>query len=219
MINWKRLSYSLSIAIVITAVAYVFADIGGTVLLLPGVIGGLVFQALMMVVSDEFVFTWRASVSLLVNTAFYTGLSYGILSLVSTFREQRNQAVGAAGDIEAENGGGAQPRRRGVSNGIRLLVSFLVAFILAGATFFDAVSQLQSIFPLFVSRFLHFPAHLYCAYLKATQPLPTDEVALFKMGQDIECFFVDVALNIPYYTALIFGAWWLIEKWRNRPAR
>ena len=58
--NWKRLSYSLSIAIVITALAYLLADGVGGVLLMPGVVGGLVFHgALMMVSSGEFIFAWR----------------------------------------------------------------------------------------------------------------------------------------------------------------
>lgn len=81
--NWKRLSYSLSIAIVITAVAYVLADVGGQILLLPGVIAGLFVHGALMMVSNEFVFAWRTSAALLVNAVFYTVLSYGVLSLVT----------------------------------------------------------------------------------------------------------------------------------------
>ena len=87
--NWKRLSYSLSIAIVITAVAYVLADAGGRVLLMPGVIGGLVVYGALMIVSDEFIFAWRTSAALLVDTAFYTGLSYVVLSLAHSLKAQR----------------------------------------------------------------------------------------------------------------------------------
>ena len=84
--NWKRLSYSLSIAIVITAVAYVLADVGGRVFLMPGVIAGLLVHGALMMVSHEFIFAWRTSAALLVNTAFYTGLIYCALSLVHTLK-------------------------------------------------------------------------------------------------------------------------------------
>jgi hypothetical protein len=108
-----------------------------------------------------------------------------------------------------------RPRRR-VSNLVRFLVSFFAAFILAGAAFFDAVSDLQGHLPSFLGKFLHLPGYLYCEYLKATEPLPADDVALFQMGQGAQCFFVGVTLNVPYYTALIFAGWWLVDKWRSR---
>lgn len=211
--NWKRLSYSLSIAIVITAVAYVLAEAGGRVLLTPGLIGGLVVQGALMMVSDEFIFAWRTSAALLVNTAFYTGLSYGVLSLVQIVKEQRNV------DGEIEQASGSQTPRRGVSNLVRLVVSFFVAFILAGAALFDAISNLQGHLPSFLGKFLHLPGYLYCQYLKATETLPVDDVALFQMGQEAQCFFVGVTLNVPYYTALIFTGWWLVDKWRSRTHR
>ena len=211
--NWKRLSYSLSIAIVITAVAYVLAEAGGRVLLTPGLIGGLVVQGALMMVSDEFIFTWRTSAALLVNTAFYTGLSYGVLSLVHGFKEQRNVDAEIAA---IENASSPQTRPRGVSNLVRLLVSLFVAFILAGAAFFEAVSDVQRHLPSFLGKFLHLPGYLYCQYLRATETLPADDIALFQMGQEAQCFFVGITLNVPYYTALIFAGWWLVDKWRSR---
>ena len=215
--NWKRLSYSLSIAIVITAVAYVLAEVGGRVLLMPGVIGGLlVHGALMMVSSGELIFAWRTISALLVNTAFYTGLTYGVLSLVQVLKAHRNVDAEVA---PAENAGGSQSRRRGVSNLVRLLVSFFAAFIFAGAALFDAVSNFQAHLPSFLGKFLFLPGYLYCEYLKATEPLPADDVALFQLGQGAQCFFVGITLNVPYYTALIFGGWWLVDKWRSRNDR
>jgi len=211
--NWKRLSYSLSIAIVITAVAYVLAEVGGRVLLMPGVIGGLVVHGALMMVSDEFIFAWRTSSALVVNTAFYTGLTYGVLSLVHSFKGQRNVDAEIA---PLENAGGPQTRRRGVSNVVRLLVSFFAAFMFAGAALFDAVSNFQAHLPSFLGKFLFLPGYLYCEYLKATEPLPADDVALFQLGQGAQCFFVGITLNVPYYTALIFGGWWLVDKWRSR---
>ena len=208
----KRLSYSLSIAIVITAVAYVLPELGGRVLLMPGVIGGLLVHGVMMMFSSgDFIFAWRTSSALLVTTAFYTGLSYGVLSLVQSRKQQPNV------DAEtAENAGVSQTRRRGVSNLVRFLVSFFAAFILAGASFFDAFSNAQGRLPSFVGKFLFLPGYLYCEYLKATEPLPADDVALFQLGQGAQCFFVGITLNVPYYTALIFTGWWLVDKWRSR---
>jgi len=214
--NWKRLSYSLSIAIVITAVAYVLAEVGGRVLLMPGVIGGLVVHGALMMVSDEFIFAWRTSSALVVNTAFYTGLTYCVLSLVHSFKGQRNVDAEIA---PLENAGGPQTRRRGVSNVVRLLVSFFAAFIFAGAALFDAVSNFQAHLPSFLGKFLFLPGYLYCEYLKATEPLPADDVALFQLGQGAQCFFVGITLNVPYYTALIFGGWWFVDKWRSRKDR
>ena len=211
--NWKRLSYSLSIAIVITALAYVLPDAVGGMLLMPGVIGGLLFHGALMIVSDEMIFTWKATDALVVNIAFYTGLGYGVLSLANSFKERRNVDTEIA---PVENAGGSQPRRRGVSNLVRLLVSFFAAFILAGAAFFDAISNLQRHLPAFLGMFLHLPGYLYCQYLRATEALPADDVALFQLGQGAECFFVGITLNVPYYTALIFAGWWLVDKWRSR---
>jgi hypothetical protein len=212
--NWKRLSYSLSIAIVITAVAYVLAEVGGRVLLMPGVVGGLlVHGALMMLSSDELIFAWRTSSALLVNTAFYTGLTYGALSLAQVLKEHRNVNAEIA---PIENAGGSQTRRRGVSNLVRLLVSFFAAFMLAGAALFDVFSNLQGRLPSFIGKCLFLPSYLYCEYLKATEPLPVDDVALFQLGQGAQCYFVGITLNVPYYTALIFGSWWLVDKLRSR---
>jgi hypothetical protein len=216
--NWKRLSYSLSIAIVITAVAYVLADVGGRVLLIPGVIAGLLVQGAMMIAARErmdgdFIFAWRTSAALLVNAAFYTGLSYGVLSLVQSLKQRRNVAAEIA---STENASGPQTRRRGVSNLVRFLVSFFAAFLLAGASLFDVFSNMQGRVPSFLGKFLFLPGYLYCEYLKATEPLPADDVALFQLGQGAQCFFVGITLNLPYYTALIFGGWWLVDKWRSR---
>ena len=223
--NWKRLSYSLSTAIVITAVAYVLADRGGSFVSMPGLIGGLLVHGALMMVSNleagshELIFAWSTNAALLVNAAFYTGLSYGVLSLVHSLK-QRRVVEGADAELASvENGGGLQPRRRGVSNVVRLLVSFFAAFILAGAELFDAFSSPAGALPSFIGKFLFLPGYLYCEYLKATEPLPKDDVALFQLGQGAQCYFVGITLNVPYYTALIFAGWWLVDKWRSRNHR
>ncbi|HEU4431984.1 MAG TPA: hypothetical protein VFR51_01220 [Pyrinomonadaceae bacterium] len=100
--NWKRVSYSLSIAIVITAVAYVVSGVVGGVLLMPGVIAGLVVHGALMIVADEFIFAWPTSAALLVNTMFYTGLIYGVLSLIhySKIRNFDTVESGAAENLQ-----------------------------------------------------------------------------------------------------------------------
>ena len=63
---------------------------------------------------------------------------------------------------------------------------------------------------------LNLPGVVYCYYLKSTEPLPDDDIPLFEAGQDAQCFFVGLALNIPYYALLVLGIWWLIDKWRAK---
>lgn len=101
--------------------------------------------------------------------------------------------------------------RRGVPNVVRFLVSFFVALLYACATLFDLLARLQSSLPAIVFKFLHLPGYLYCEYLKATEPLPADDIPLFEMGQAVSCWFAGIALDIPYHTLLIFGAWWLVD--------
>lgn len=112
------------------------------------------------------------------------------------------------GEVSVEAG---RLRRRGVSNIVRFLVSFFVALLVACATLLDALARLQGSLPAIVLKFLHLPGYLYCQYVRATEPLPMDDIPLFEMGQAVECFFVGITLDIPYHTLLIFGGWWLVD--------
>jgi hypothetical protein len=107
-------------------------------------------------------------------------------------------------------------RRGGVSNTVRFLVSFFIAFLIASADFVDALVWLRLHLPSVVLKFLHLPGYLLCDYVRVTEPLPVDDRAIFEMGQDMYCWFVRFVLDIPYHTLLIFGAWWLVGRLRNR---
>ena len=72
--------------------------------------------------------------------------------------------------------------------------------------------------PLPIGYALNLPGAVYCYYLKSTEPLPDDDVPLFQAGQDAQCYFVGLALNIPYYALLVLLVWWLIDKWRAKRA-
>jgi hypothetical protein len=63
---------------------------------------------------------------------------------------------------------------------------------------------------------LNLPGVVYCYYLISTEPLPDDDIPLFQAGQDVQCYFVGLALNLPYYSVLILIGWWLIDKRRRR---
>jgi len=117
------------------------------------------------------------------------------------------------GELSVEAG---RLRRRGVSNIVRFLVSLFVALLIACATLFDVLARVQGQLPAIVLKFLHLPGYLYCQYLRATEPLPVDEVAIFEMGQAVECFFVGIVLDIPYQTILIFVVWWLVDRLRRQ---
>jgi hypothetical protein len=63
---------------------------------------------------------------------------------------------------------------------------------------------------------LNLPGVVYCYHLKSTEPLPDDDIPLFEAGQDAQCYFVGLALNIPYYALLVLVIWWFIDKWRAK---
>ena len=102
----------------------------------------------------------------------------------------------------------------------RLPISFAAGFVLAGSVLISFVAAIEERLPLPLLWFLNLPGFVYCNHLRATQPLPIDDVPLFQAGQDVQCFFVGIALNVPYYTLLIYLGWWLVDKWkaRNSPA-
>jgi hypothetical protein len=65
---------------------------------------------------------------------------------------------------------------------------------------------------------LNLPGAAYCYYLKSTEPRPDDDIPLFEAGQDAQCYFVGLALNIPYFALWVLMAWWAIDKWRAKHA-
>jgi hypothetical protein len=68
--------------------------------------------------------------------------------------------------------------------------------------------------PLMIA--MHLPGNVYCSYVIATEPRPADDIPLFEMGQAIHCYFVTLALDIPYYMIFILIGWWLLDKLRGK---
>ena len=99
---------------------------------------------------------------------------------------------------------------------VRLPISLGIGFVLACSLLLDFVAVIEERLPLPVAWFLNLPGFIYCRYLMATEPLPADDIPLFQAGQAAQCFFVGIALNVPYYALLIYLCWWSVDKWRAR---
>jgi hypothetical protein len=99
---------------------------------------------------------------------------------------------------------------------IAVVASFVLTF--GEAFLLDALpSKLVSNIPSPIMYALNLPGAIYCYYLISTEPLPDDDIPLFQAGQEAQCYFVGLVLNIPYYLLLILVGWWLIDKWRAKP--
>jgi hypothetical protein len=101
----------------------------------------------------------------------------------------------------------------------RLPIAVVASLILTGgqAWLFDHLpTSVVSHFPSPVMYALHLPGSLYCWHLIATEPLPDDDVPLFQAGQLAQCYFVTLALDVPYYLLLILIGWWLVDRWRAK---
>lgn len=109
------------------------------------------------------------------------------------------------------------PGRLSYRRSERILICLGVGFLLSLAETgcMARFPTLVNRVPSFLIRLLNLPGVLYCDYLTATQTLPTDDIALYEMGRDIQCSLVGIALNIPYYALLIYVAWWLYKRWRR----
>ena len=102
---------------------------------------------------------------------------------------------------------------------VRLLISLGIGFVLASSMLFDFVAEIAQRLPLPVAWFLNLPGFIYCHYLMTTEPVPADDIPLFQAGQAVQCFFVGIALNFPYYALSIYLGWWLVDKWRARTSQ
>jgi hypothetical protein len=98
---------------------------------------------------------------------------------------------------------------------IVVAASFVLTF--GEACLFDVLPPtLVTLIPSPIMYALNLPGAIYCHYLMATEPLPADDIPLFQAGQAAQCYFVGLALNIPYYALMILVGWWLIDKWRAK---
>ena len=96
---WRRLSYSVSLAIAISALAAVFYRIGGEIVALPGLIlEGLVNVVIVEVTNDTFagfVNRW-----IYFNIIFYTAVNYFVSLAICAITNDR-KASKADGDPES----------------------------------------------------------------------------------------------------------------------
>jgi hypothetical protein len=108
---------------------------------------------------------------------------------------------------------GEQTAETRVRRFVRRIAICLVAALLLDGIVFLTIDHIR--YPDFLLRILFVPSQIYCYYLSATEPLPTDDIPLFEAGRAIDCYFTGLILNIPYYALLMYGAWWLVEKMRR----
>lgn len=100
---------------------------------------------------------------------------------------------------------------------IPIAVAASLVLTVGQAWLFDYLpTSVVSYIPAPVMYALHFPGTLYCWCLIATQRLPDDDVPLFQAGQLAQCYFVTLALDIPYYLFLILVAWWFVDRRRAK---
>jgi hypothetical protein len=109
--------------------------------------------------------------------------------------------------------------RKGIRTVVRVPVAFGIALVLTAsqALLMDKLPvAIVDRIPRPLMYVLHLPGAIYCKHLIATERVPIDDVAIFRFGQAIECYFTGLALDVPYYTVLILIGWWLVAKWRGK---
>lgn len=88
MKNWRLWSYSLALAITITAVSFAFYSRGGEFLILPGLIAEVLTNGLLLLLvpkGDDYLALPRGSF-LIFNVIIYAGISYLIFALTRKAR-------------------------------------------------------------------------------------------------------------------------------------
>ena len=87
---WKRLSYSVSLALLVTAMSYLFYSWGGEVLAYPGKVIDVCFNFLVFFVAEE-QFPDGINLRVFFNIAFYSILIYILLFLGSKVSRATHQ--------------------------------------------------------------------------------------------------------------------------------
>ncbi len=82
MKSWRRLSYSVSIALLVTAMSYLFYSWGGELFAYPGKFIDVWFNFLVFFVAEE-QFPDRINLRVFFNIAFYSVMFYIMLCLRS----------------------------------------------------------------------------------------------------------------------------------------
>lgn len=88
--NWKCLSYSVSIGVAITALSYLLYKEGGELFLWPGMFIELVINGLMLFIiqSDDY-YSLPSGAYLVLNTVFYSAVIFTVLFTVRRLRSQQ----------------------------------------------------------------------------------------------------------------------------------
>jgi hypothetical protein len=82
MSNWRLLNYSICIALIITALSYVFPNLGGEYLMAPGIKIELLLTGMILIIpTGDYYYSFPSWSYLIFNIAFYS-LMFFILLLV-----------------------------------------------------------------------------------------------------------------------------------------
>jgi hypothetical protein len=85
---WRRLSYSICLAIAITSVSYILYDRGGEFVLWPGLFGEGMCNGILLAIPSGDVFYRLPSVSYLVfNIMFYALIIFAVIFLIGRVRD------------------------------------------------------------------------------------------------------------------------------------
>lgn len=84
-------------------------------------------------------------------------------------------------------------------------VARMIASASAGVVLAGIVAVITDHVPLLVAALLNIPGAIYCYVDGLVETPPVDDVPLWEFGREASCYFVGIALNIPFYTLLVFG--------------
>ena len=82
--NWKNVSYSVAIGIVVTALSFLLYEEGGALFLWPGFFMNAMINGLMLLIihSDDW-YSLPAGAYLVLNTAFYSFVAFIVLLVIT----------------------------------------------------------------------------------------------------------------------------------------
>ncbi len=85
--NWKYVSYSVSIGIAVTAISFLLYTAGGALFLSPGMLVELMINGLMLlIIHSEDWYSLPSGTYLFLNTAFYSFVVFIILVVITSLR-------------------------------------------------------------------------------------------------------------------------------------
>lgn len=88
--TWRRLGYSIFLAIVITSVSHIFYDSGGELVLWPGLVTQVMFNGILLAIpSGDNYYSLPSQGYLLFNVTFYALIIFAAIFLVTRPQEKR----------------------------------------------------------------------------------------------------------------------------------